>query len=121
MAGTITVTEEVIKNVTKLTYDWLTDASGDASITATSKAYSGVILKVVAVPDSGGTAPSDLYDITLTDGASLDVLTGQGTDCPSGSNLVIVDDLLPVANDTLSLTVANGGNAKGGIVYVYIR
>lgn len=123
MAGTITITEETYgkNNLKLILYDWLSDASGDASATASTEAYNGVIEKVVCEPDGGGTAPSDLYDVTVTDANSLDVLTGQGVDCPDAANLVITGGLLPAVNDKLSLTVTNGGNAKGGKVYVYVN
>jgi len=121
MAGTITTSEELFGTIKKIAYDWLTDASGDASATATTASFSGQILRVECVPDSGGTAPSDQYDITLTTADSIDVLYGQGANLSNASTVVIVSDLGVIANDTLSLTVANGGNAKGGTVYVYLR
>ena len=121
MAGTITASEETFGLIKKIVYDWLSDASGDASATSTSAAFSGQILRVECVPDSSTTQPSDQYDITLTTADSIDVLYGQGANLSNSSTVAIVSNLGVIANDVLSLTVANGGNAKGGLVYVYIR
>ena len=119
MAGTITASETTIGSVRQIVFSWLTDGSGDATATATGKEYSGDLIKVLYVP--GTTTPSNLYDITLTDGDSYDLLAGQGTDCPNGSTLVITGGLLPVATSAISLTVANGGAIKTGKVVIYLR
>jgi len=119
MAGTITSTVEKFGSVRLVEFSWLTDASGDGTATATTEVLNGDILKVLCIP--GATTPSDLYDITLADADTYDLLAGQGTDCPNGSNLLITGGLLPVANSTISLTVANGGNAKTGAVRIYLR
>jgi len=119
MAGTITAVESRVGSVKQIVFSWLSDASGDGTATATTYSYSGDLIKVVCVP--GATTPSDLYDVTLSDDNSLDLLAGQGADCPNGSNLVITGGFLPVTQSVISLTIANGGNAKIGTVYVYIR
>lgn len=120
MAGTVTTTEERFGSIKRIKFDWLSDASGDATAT-TTYTYSGEVLRAIFVPDGSTTAPSDLYDVTITDADSIDILYGQGADMDGTNTVVLVENLAPVANDVLSLTVANGGNAKGGIVYLYIR
>ncbi len=119
MAGTITAVESRQGSVDQIVFSWLSDASGDGTATATTYSYSGDLLKVVCEP--GATTPSDLYDVTLSDDNDLDLLAGQGVDCPDAANLVITGGMLPITNSTISLTIAGGGNAKIGKVYIYIR
>lgn len=129
MAGTNTITYQEHRTVKKITMDWLSNASGAVSGTAT-KARSGQILRVVFQPDSGGTQPTDQYDVTLLDDDGMDVLAGVGANLSNAANSQVVPvvtdgnngNMAPVAFDgTLELQVANAGNAKGGIVIIYYR
>ena len=123
MAGTVTVTENApINGVTRIQFDWLSDASGDATKT-TSNAHSGHVMWAVLEPDSGGTQPTALYDVTVTDSDGYDVLNGGGANCSNAANVykAAEDKLGMVYSSTLSLTVAAAGNAKGGKVTLFIR
>lgn len=71
------------------------------------------------VPDTGGTAPDDLFDITLTDGVN-DLLFDQGLNLSNAANTAILTNLGSIASKFVTLTVSNAGDANGGIVYVYI-
>jgi len=119
MAGTITAVETRHRTVTEIIFSWLSHTDGVATATATTYPYSGEIIKVVCIP--GATTPSDLYDVTLSDADSIDLLAGQGVDCPNGSSLVITGGMIPVVESTISLTIAGGGSAKNGTVHVYLR
>lgn len=121
MAGTVTVTERTHTSVKKITWDWLSDASGNADLVTTA-AYDGVIQRLVTVPDGGGTQPTDLYDLTITDGDGLDVLLGAGANRSNASTQQVASSSLGVvAGDTLTLNISNAGNAKGGVTHLYIR
>lgn len=120
MAGTITSTENTYGVVKQVIFDWLSHTDGSASATATTGVYNGQILNVMLVPDGSTTAPSDQYDITLTDG-TYDLLFGQGANCSATETVVLTTNLGCVANSKLYLTVANAGSAKGGLVLVYVR
>lgn len=128
MAGIVTITESREKKnidgysyVSKIKFDWLSDASGNAS-QETTLDYDGVILFVVTVPDGGGTAPTALYDITLTDSDGVDVLGGQGANRSGTATeyLNYTNGLGAVSKSRLTLSVANAGNSKGGLLYVFI-
>lgn len=128
MAGTATLTESREKKnidglsyVSKIKFDWASDAAGDVS-QQTTLDYDGVILFVVTVPDSGGTAPTALYDVTLTDSDGVDVLGGLGANRSATATeyLNYSSGLGAVSKSQLTLTVANAGDTKGGLVYVYI-
>jgi len=111
-----------IGSVKYIEWDWLSDASGDYSQQSTN-AVDGVILRAVFIPDSAGTQPTDLYDVTLTDGKSVDVLQGYGANRSNSStnNVNFGDGYQIAVDELLTLVVANAGNAKGGVVRVYYR
>lgn len=131
MAGTLDMLYSETRTVKKVAFDWLSDASGDVNGTHT-KYLSGEILRIVFIPDSGGTQPTDLYDVTLEDDSGMDVLAGQGANL-SNANTTNVEPGVPfkdgtttsvskmVIDDLLELKVSNAGNAKGGQVIVYVR
>lgn len=123
MAAEVTLTQETFGTIKKLKYDWLshTDGAVTSAEGAGTVYVSGQILRVECVPDGGGTAPDDQYDITLLTDDSIDVLYGQGANLSGTLTVAIVSNLGVISNDKLSLTVANSGSANGGIVYVYIR
>lgn len=105
-------------------WDWLsgTSASSGACAVACSTAISGKIDLVITKPDSGGTAPSANYDITITNASSLDVLVGNGANLSSASTENIkAASTGGAADEVLTLNVANAGAANGGIVWVYYR
>ena len=116
----ITITEELTAPIFKITFDWLTATGGDASGTMTAS-IKGQPVAVVFVPDTSTTAPTDQHDITLTDASSIDILAGRGANLSNVHSTVIVDDLLPIGGNKVTCTVANGGNAKGGNVYLFVR
>jgi hypothetical protein len=119
MAGTVTATEELSGAVKKVIFDWLTDASGDAT-KSTTNGINGIIQSVIFVPDTSATQPSDQYDVTILDDSSIDLLNGQGLNLSNVNTVVLVDNFNPIPGNKLNLVVDNGGNAKGGVVYVYI-
>lgn len=108
---------------------WVSNSSG-----AVSEPFdlNGEILKVQFIPAAGGAAPTDNYDVTILDLAGIDVLKGVGANhdtataeegCPAISATNGTDTgLAPqVVAETLTLTVANAGNAKAGTVVIYFR
>lgn len=128
MAGTATLTESREKKnidgysyVSKIKFDWASDTT-ETVTQATTLDYDGVILFVVTVPDGGGTAPTALYDITLTDTDSVDVLGGQGANRSATATeyLNYGSGLGAVSKSKLQLNVSAAGENKGGLVYVYI-
>lgn len=126
--GTVTVTVASLGNgrVVKYTMAWVSDASGNvsANTSALSVVRPGYLQQVKFIPDGGGTAPTDLYDITLNDANAVDVLAGTGANL-SGTLAKITRVAAPIyldgtANMALDLVVANAGNAKGGTVVLWV-
>ena len=128
MAGTVTYTISKTRTVRKVKLAWVSSAGGAADYV--SDYLSGQILRVVFKPDSGGTQPSDLYDVTLKDDEGQDVLQGLGANLSNTTVKEIVPvvtngtagNMAPVAiDDTLTLAVTNAGNAKGGQIIIWLR
>ena len=117
----VTATETTHTSVKKIKLAWTSDGSGDAT-GATSSAYDGKVIALVTVPAGGGSAPTDDYDITLTDSDSVDVLIGGGANRDTATTEVVAEASLgAVAGSVLTFTVANAGATKAGTAYVYIR
>jgi hypothetical protein len=118
MAGTVTVTESVHTPVKKIRWSWTSDASGNADL-ITTKPYYGQVLALVTDPSA--TAPTDDYDITITDVEGYDVMQGAGANRDTANTETAVPAATSVAFGTLTLNVSNAGNAKSGVAILYIR
>ena len=121
-AQVVTITEkcEEYRPVKMIKWDWLSTDAGVVSSASSAKG-TGAVIKAVIVPDGGGTAPTTLYDLTILDENGVDVLDGNGADCSATATeyLEYGDGLGGVVDSTLTLTIANAGDAKGGLVYLY--
>ena len=122
MAGTVTISEQRFSSIRKVTFTWVASAGGAAD-GVTTYASDGDLLAVYQVPDGGGTQPTNLYDVVVTDGDSIDVLNALGANLSNAANTIkrTADGLLPVASSLLTIAVTNAGNAKGGKTILYIR
>jgi hypothetical protein len=96
----------------------------------------GTIIAVEFTPDSGGTQPTDLHDVTCTDDEGVNVFDdGAGTSI--GANLSNAASAYRVPffggggtvtyvrqwlhGGAYTLVVAAAGNAKGGTVNIYLH
>lgn len=138
MAGTVTFTYDdgadrigQHGNVKKVIADWVSDAS-DGTASGTSSKIVGTLIKGVTNP-SGTAAPTDDYDIAITDAEGLDVLAGSFADLgdrdtanteevyfglTDGSAMLPV---FPVVCDPLTVSVTNAGNSKAGRLVLYYK
>src|SRR5262245_41986783 len=102
MAGTVVATEEVHGSLKKVYWAW-TSSAGGAADGASSRAFNGVLERLVTVPD-GVDAPTDNYDITIADEDGVDVLMGAGANRDTANTeQVLASSLGCVANDVLTL------------------
>ncbi|MHA1225269.1 MAG: hypothetical protein ACTSPV_00835 [Candidatus Hodarchaeales archaeon] len=131
MAGSIDISYQEIRTIKKITFDWTSDSSGNVS-GIKSKTLSGEITRMVFIPDSGATQPSDGYDAVLLDENGVDILAGQGTNLSNSSTDIVVggveityganSTIIPVViDDQLELQISNAGDSKGGKVIIYMR
>jgi hypothetical protein len=129
MAGSITVTAtDLGDGITKYGVAWVSDASGVVSAN-TFGVKRGEILQVKYIPNGGGTAPTDLYDLTMLDADGFDVLGGTGANL-SGTLAALTVPLFGAGAalsfrifldpGLLTPTIANAGNAKGGTINLYV-
>jgi uncharacterized protein len=125
MAAAVTLTEETIGVIKKITWAWTAHTDGKVATAtdnaATTKAYNGEVVRLVTVPD-GVAAPSDNYDVYIYDGDDVDVLVAAGENRDeANTEQVLSSSLGVVANDTLTLYVEGAGSGGKGTVHLYIR
>lgn len=117
-------------DIVKHTFEWLSDASGNATVPS-ELVVCGQIERVVFIP-SPSVPPTALYDVTLTDEQGLDVLSGQGANLSASASLSVIpgtplkdgtttSTVPTVVGGILTLNVSNAGDSKGGTVVVYVR
>ena len=99
---------------------WLSDdGAGTVSLPFTLR--SGRLSQVKTVP-SATAVPTNLYDLTILDSDSADILQGDGADLSSTVAAWSAQTNEPyLEGGTYTFTIAAAGNAKGGIVYLYVR
>lgn len=112
----VTVSEDRAPGVTKIKWTWTSATDGTASGT-TSMTYTGKIRRVVT--DPGGTAPTDDYDITITDADGYDVLDSNGINRDTAATEVVAVTGILVGS-TLTLNVSNAGAEKVGVTIAYV-
>jgi hypothetical protein len=109
----------------KTTVTWTSDGGGASSQTVS---LNGTILRFTT--DPGSAAPTDNYDIALTDEDGYDVLGGDGVDRDTTTTESFVPVILGgdgvtvfpvVVAGTLTLSITNAGSAKNGTVTIYHR
>lgn len=124
--------------IVRLTVPVTTDANGD--VTVQTRTVFGVVLAVRYVPDV--TSPLDTgADITITaeqSGLPILTITNLGTSAvqsyPRAATATVLNaaalyaaggtavlDRIPVADEAVTVVVADGGNAKLGTFYLYLE
>lgn len=110
--------------VTEYSMAWTSAVGGTVSQAVNVKR--GEIIGAKFVPGSGADQPTNLYDVTLEDGDSVDVLAGTGANLSNGTSTRAVPLLSTYGavwfeGGQLTLTVANAGDTKKGTVKVWVR
>lgn len=118
MAGTVTILESYFGDVAKLKWAWTSSAGGAADLES-ALSYYGEVLH--ALFDPGATAPTDDYDATIVDEEGYDVLQGGGANRDTANNEVVVPTARSLAFGKLTLHITNAGNAKNGVVILYVK
>ena len=80
--GTVTISSNTYRpggsgDLEKILISWVGDAA-DGTVPSTDFSFCGTLQRVAINP--GATAPTNLYDVVLTDEDSFDLLLGVGTD-----------------------------------------
>lgn len=119
--------------VKKVVVDWASDDTTGA-VTGTTRKIVGTLVK--AVTDPGTAAPTDNYDITITDEEGADVLApcqstlaNRDTANTEQVYFLVLDaagtplaqSVHPVVCDALTVAVTNAGNSKTGQLIIYYK
>jgi len=120
-------------SVKRIILDWTSSTNGTGGVTQDIRPISGQLRRVSFVPDSGATAPSNLYDVVLNDPDGIDVLAGLGANLASNANSSVCGGLactdasgttnyIPFAVEgVLTLSITNAGTSRGGQVVLYVE
>ena len=120
-AGTVTTTERRAASYKVVKFAWTSSAGGAADAT-TAGTFCGKVDMLATVPGAGGVQPTDLYDVVVTDADGVDVLAGAGANRSNATTQTVVTASLgAVCYSTLTLAVTNAGNAKAGVLLLYVR
>jgi hypothetical protein len=107
--------------IKKIVWDWLSTDAG-VVVSETTGTYTGELIRFITIPDTAATLPTDAYDVTITDEDGQDVLIGAGANRNHDlAEQVIASSLGCCYNSKLELNIAAAGDAKGGIVILYIK
>lgn len=126
MAGSTTVAHYTIGSVRRIVVDWVGDAADGTVPDTILPVFEGRLMELHTNP--GAVAPTDNYDITMTDAEAIDRLQGVGAnrDTANTEQAIVVfsgSTIHPVVSrsDVLTLTIANNAvhSATGRIILIY--
>lgn len=121
-AAVLTLTYDETGPIRKIILDWLSSDLGAGAVT--TKKIVGTLIKGVTNP--GATAPSDNYNIVITDEEGLNVLANAADDLllrdTADTECIYFESatgVLPVVCDKLTITIDSAGDAKIGKLILY--
>lgn len=120
MTASVTYTEERRATIQKLEAVIVSGADG-AATGASTRRYTGEVLRLVVMPGAAENQPSDDFDIVVTDMDGIDVLYGHGADLDNAAPSSVVAQMGCILNDFLTVTAANMGDSKRATVILYIK
>ncbi len=121
MAVTITETIKDSTGDAKIVFDWTSASNGTASGTTSYALYNGRVRGLTTVPGADTAAPTDNYDITITDSDGDDVLLGAGANRHTSTTQHVSEGSLGnVVESALTLNVSAAGDSKAGKVILWI-
>ena len=119
MAESVTQTYQDHRSVKLVTMDWTSAAGGTVSSTNTTNSLNGEVYQVEINPDASTDAPTEGYDVTLSNANSVNILYGLGANLPAATTRTVKPCVF--VDSKLSLCVTNAGDTKGGVVKIYLR
>lgn len=119
--GSIVVTSSDLgRDISKYSIAWTSDASGVVSGTPFD-IRRGMLLGAEFIPGTGGTVPTDLYDLTLTDSNNADLLVGNGANLSATiPSRYAPQALIVFEGGPVTPVLANAGNAKTGTLVLMV-
>lgn len=123
-AGTAPATRYDVprRDVVRYTIPWTSTSGGDVN-TNPFTVVPGYLVSIRFIPGSGGSQPSDAYDVTLSDGIITDLTGGQGANLSNAvaSTLSWNPPLFQDGTHTFDVVVAHAGSVKTGTVVIYVQ
>ena len=120
MAGTIVVTSsEVGLGAIEYSIAWTSDAAGAVS-GIDVPVMAGTLMRAATVPAAAGDAPTDNYDVVVTDAYGVDLLAAAG----ANRSATVSQGLSPgvaMVRGNIQPTISNAGNAKKGTLSLVVR
>ena len=101
---------------------WSFTSSAGGAASEQTKKVSGKAKRMVTNPDNTDT-PSANWDLTITDEDGVDILEGEGANrdpAGAGTSEGYAFTISELIASKLTFTVANAGNAKKGVVKLYL-
>lgn len=125
MAASMVFTHETVNGpINKLICTW-TSAAGGGVAGTTTFAINGFLIKGLTNPDDTD-APTNLYDIVITNpdgvnvlGGTVDDLVDRATATSEEITFNFTEGGHPVVADLLTVTVAAAGDSKKGVLTLY--
>lgn len=108
-------------NFTRYNLAWTSDDSA-GTVALPFVARGGSLVQFKFYPGTGGTQPSNLYDVTITDADGFDILQGQGANLSNATaTLYVVAAPGFMDGGTYTVNVSGAGNSKTGRIVLYVR
>lgn len=119
---TITESNSSQHELQKIVWDWACTDGGIVTGSVTTGKYTGKLERLITNPDASTDNPTDDYDVQVLDSDGADVLMGAGADRDTTNTEQVLASSLGCCYDTtLTLEITNAGNAKKGLVILYIQ
>lgn len=120
-AGSLTASVAPAPGTAKHTIRWTSDAAGSVS-GPTFTLTTGDIVRIELEPGTGGSQPSDDYDVEIRNEGGSDILQGQGADLSNAAAAppILGPDMRVTTAEAFGLVVSNAGNVKSGVVKIWI-
>lgn len=122
-AQVVTITESTSTKTAlkKIVWDWACTDGGVVTGSVTTGKYTGQVVRLITNPDASTDNPTDDYDVQVLDSDSADVLMGAGANRDTtNTEQVLASSLGYVYDSALTLEIQNAGDAKKGLVILYI-
>lgn len=118
---TITESSNTKSAVKKIVWDWACTEAGVVTGSVTTAKYTGQVVRLITNPDASTDNPTDDYDVQVLDADSTDVLMGAGANRDTANTeQVLASSLGYVYDSALTLEITNAGDAKKGLVILYV-
>lgn len=120
-----------LRAMRRVTVTWTSDDTTGAVSGTSTEEFFGLFWGIATDPDTGAPAPSDNYDVCVTDSSGRELLGGTAGASSTDGNGMNRDTAntefaqaspypIPI-HSTLTLTLTNCGNSKSGVIYIWVE